>query len=232
MDFCPKCDSVLYLSTSKEEGKIKLLNICRNCGYKSLNENNCCVYNHNFEMDAANNTYNNLNNKYLIKDPTLPRLSNIDCINNNCLTRTPNSILVYNNDNLDQVNFLATISKLIGIDPETVQMEEVSINNNNLFDYGEIHFNQRFFTYNELIKPIILYKFTNDISKLKPYLSVGNISENKYFKECIKDGKDNLDSIPYISFIEKQIVFIKYDPKNMRYMYICSTCGTTWKNIT
>ena len=29
---------------------------------------------------------------------------------------------------------------------------------------------------------------------------------------------------------QREIIFIKYDPVNLKYIYICSTCKTTWKN--
>ena len=37
---------------------------------------------------------------------------------------------------------------------------------------------------------------------------------------------------PILSEILREIISIKYDDINMKYMYICSTCGSNWKNIT
>ena len=28
----------------------------------------------------------------------------------------------------------------------------------------------------------------------------------------------------------REIIFIKYDNLNMKYLYLCSTCQTSWKN--
>tara|TARA_B110000444_G_scaffold48023_1_gene43872 strand:+ start:373 stop:729 length:357 start_codon:yes stop_codon:yes gene_type:complete len=28
-----------------------------------------------------------------------------------------------------------------------------------------------------------------------------------------------------------QVIYIKYDAKNMKYLYVCETCGHTWKQI-
>lgn len=30
---------------------------------------------------------------------------------------------------------------------------------------------------------------------------------------------------------EKQLIYIKYDSKNMKYLYVCESCGETWKQI-
>jgi len=29
----------------------------------------------------------------------------------------------------------------------------------------------------------------------------------------------------------REVIFIKYDTENMKYLYICSTCGSSWKNV-
>jgi hypothetical protein len=28
---------------------------------------------------------------------------------------------------------------------------------------------------------------------------------------------------------KKQILYIKYHPQNMKYLYVCESCGETWK---
>ena len=28
---------------------------------------------------------------------------------------------------------------------------------------------------------------------------------------------------------EKEVLYIKYDPMNMKYLYLCAVCGTSWK---
>jgi DNA-directed RNA polymerase subunit M/transcription elongation factor TFIIS len=35
--------------------------------------------------------------------------------------------------------------------------------------------------------------------------------------------KTNLDNIP------AEVIYMRYDDKNMKYVYICVTCDTTWK---
>ena len=31
---------------------------------------------------------------------------------------------------------------------------------------------------------------------------------------------------------KKQVIYIKYDNKNMKYLYVCEHCGETWKQIS
>ena len=30
---------------------------------------------------------------------------------------------------------------------------------------------------------------------------------------------------------DKEVLYIKYDPTNMRYLYLCAVCGTSWKKL-
>ena len=30
--------------------------------------------------------------------------------------------------------------------------------------------------------------------------------------------------------VEREIIYIRYDDTNMKYMYVCAICGTQWKN--
>ena len=30
---------------------------------------------------------------------------------------------------------------------------------------------------------------------------------------------------------KRQVIYIKYDSKNMKYLYVCEHCGETWKQI-
>ena len=29
--------------------------------------------------------------------------------------------------------------------------------------------------------------------------------------------------------LQNEVIYIKYDSKNMKYLYVCETCGETWK---
>ena len=37
-------------------------------------------------------------------------------------------------------------------------------------------------------------------------------------------------SHPFDSKPNREIIFIKYDTENMRYLYLCTTCSSSWKN--
>ncbi len=90
MNFCTKCNNMLYIQLQKE-GSDDLLYYCRNCEHKEpINSENLCVSQTNFKRDNIN--YENSINKYTKLDPSLPRSNKIKCPNENCICNTDESV--------------------------------------------------------------------------------------------------------------------------------------------
>jgi DNA-directed RNA polymerase subunit M/transcription elongation factor TFIIS len=88
--FCPDCGFILFLKQDLDEGgepTEKLLKYCKNCNYQTeFSHDNTVVFKKKY-----GDTYqveNKIQNDYLIYDPTLPRISNIDCINASCISNS------------------------------------------------------------------------------------------------------------------------------------------------
>jgi len=89
--FCPDCGFILFLKQNCDDQDEPidntLLNYCKNCNFNTLFEHSNKVvfkkkYGDTYQVQK------NINNDYLIYDPTLPRISNIDCINVNCISNS------------------------------------------------------------------------------------------------------------------------------------------------
>ena len=87
MHFCPKCGNMYYLRLTKDadEQENSLIYYCRKC----RNEDDSLVSNlNNLYVSKTNikktTNYKNIINKYTKLDPTLPRITNIDCPNQDC----------------------------------------------------------------------------------------------------------------------------------------------------
>ena len=84
MHFCPKCGNMYYLQLKKDD-EDKLIYYCRNCGHEDdslvTNLDNLYVSKTNIKKEK---NYKNAINKYTKLDPTLPRITNIDCPNKEC----------------------------------------------------------------------------------------------------------------------------------------------------
>lgn len=192
MEFCKHCENMYFVRVSEDSN---LEYFCKQCGFSEPHTNidKCCIY----KRDLMNNySVHELSiNKYLTKDPTLPRLTNINCVNENCLTNhyAPNSALLYGlPEDIDPVEFETYIH---------------SISNKP---------NVRF---NRLDDKIGLLRFDSSESLSTFVEDNPNIDHNGSVIQCSK-----------LSKIDREIIFIKYDSVNMKYLYICSTCNTSWKS--
>ena len=78
----------MYYLTLFEQDKSKLIYYCRNCGNedKTLVDNLNNLFVSKTEINTQMN-YKDVINKYTKLDPTLPRITNIDCPNESCKSR-------------------------------------------------------------------------------------------------------------------------------------------------
>jgi hypothetical protein len=58
-------------------------------------------------------------------------------------------------------------------------------------------------------------------------LKINNVSDIDRIREAISEVHRYTK---YYDKIEPSIIFIKYDPENLKYVYICDYCNTSWKN--
>lgn len=191
MNFCPKCRFMLYTKREQDKSdeqsdeksaidanKYILKNYCRNCSWEGPYNNQgerITVYKKNYTNEFL--TEKSLISQYTINDPTLPRISNIRCVNDNCLTNLGKSLylIVVDDDKRKEIDKL-NYKKIIELDSSHIVID---------LQEGE------------------------DVTGLKEDL--------------------DLDIAQYQK-PDTEIIFMKYDPINLKYIYICSTCNTTWKN--
>ena len=89
MHFCTICQNMYYIRLIGEDEN-KLVYYCRKCGHEDdttiATLENICVS--KTEVQITGDSYNHIINEYTKLDPTLPRLTNIKCPNNQCPTHT------------------------------------------------------------------------------------------------------------------------------------------------
>lgn len=87
MHFCEKCNNMYYLKVADDDGD-KLIYYCRNCGFEDgiLTKDNICVL--DTVIHQKTQRYKQVINEYTKHDPTLPRLNNIRCPNESCVSNT------------------------------------------------------------------------------------------------------------------------------------------------
>lgn len=101
MHFCEKCQNMYYIKLD-EQNEDNITYYCKNCGNTNdeLLDTTKCILKQ--EMIQTTNVSSNTN-QYTKYDYTLPRINNIKCPNNNCLSNTnpndnPNEIIYIRSD--------------------------------------------------------------------------------------------------------------------------------------
>ena len=202
MNFCPKCHFMLYTKII-DEGSSKLQNYCKNCDWKGdyqSSEDNIVVYQRNYSNEFL--TEKSKLSEHVINDPTLPRINNIACINIECLT---------NKNYPEEQCFSIKSDNLNNITDHTINSKINQIVDKEISDLEIIRVNNN----------INILKFNEtDCNLFNSFLeNNSNFYINDKLIEVNKYSKPN-----------REIIFIKYDPINLKYLYICSTCKSTWKN--
>ena len=243
MRFCQKCGSLYFV---KKQDDQKLIYECRACGF-------CEDWDQNYNEPIYSNdiistdymSYDLSSNPFTIMDPTLPRLNNIKCINSKCLTNTLNHglVLIVGDESRKDViiTFINNLmEKNIFSDTqvnEKYYINAIKIENSDITNYGELQLscgklinenikennNLSYFQItfeNDKKIPITLETFNSIVELLQQNGDIDNLCPNE-----IKQENELL------SLINREVVSIKYDEINMKYMYICCTCGSSWKNI-
>lgn len=209
MEFCPECNFMLYTKLSHEidgdeSSALKLFNYCKNCGHQSgVISDNKSVYKRNYENDFIADKI--LSNKYTIYDSALPRL-NLECVNEKCITN-------HSDSDLNKTIYLKNI-------PEEMEDEDVTMNFN-----------------------ILLNDFQSDIIDtkriqltlagivLKDDIDMVDFSDKLIAKIASLEEENPLKGVEIDDEFEKperEVLYIKYDPENMKYLYMCVNCGTSW----
>uniref|UniRef100_A0A6C0J109 DNA-directed RNA polymerase M/15kDa subunit domain-containing protein n=1 Tax=viral metagenome TaxID=1070528 RepID=A0A6C0J109_9ZZZZ len=83
MKFCEQCDNMYYISINEDDPN-KLEHFCRNCKNidNTIMQDGGCIL--NVQTKNEEQHFNRIINKYTKHDPTLPRIYNMKCPNNNC----------------------------------------------------------------------------------------------------------------------------------------------------
>lgn len=202
MVFCNKCRNMLYIKTNKEEHT--LCYYCKNCGEEYPETvGSSLIYDKQYQSDSAALRYEN--NNYLVYDVSIPHLV-MNCVNTNCITNSSCKMYIafnYHNNitNIEEQNALVL---------KTFQTQQKKP-----YDFKIDH-----------------YQFKNVISLIVKDTKTSYIKMFKLFHTFLQENKElyNINVIQDIEEAQKDVLFIKYDYKNLKYLYKCCNCFTTWKN--
>lgn len=233
MNFCENCNFMLYkrLKSDGEECNTISLNskscqleeYCKQCGFvKEIDEDCTSVYKRNYANTFAIDKI--LQNKYIVYDNTLPRIS-MDCKNKECITHSSiispqNSRIIENIEENSSDEDLFSIFSGFNFGDETIE----SGNTNGYIK--TINNVQIYFKRLRLCK-VIIYLVGEDLTDEISDEIFSGLNEYLQQYSVDRDLIESLEIKPYTP-VEKEVLYIKYDPDNMKYLYMCVNCGISW----
>ena len=210
MNFCPKCEYMLFTKTKKDDtSKNVLINYCKNCFWSGIyiadeTTDKISVYKKKYTDDYISHSI--YTNPHIIHDHTLPRINNIKCINTKCISNinSNNSVTFQINNNTSKEDIIIENIKIKPI----IQICKEFLNSINLKNYSLV----------KIAKNICIITFV-DHSNYTTALNLNDtIFDNHTIHTTLFKQKEN------------EIIFIKYNKLDLKYMYICSHCKSSWKN--
>jgi len=230
--FCKDCKNFLFLKNVKnDDGKVtNMIYYCKKCGFTYTNNNKKMLYDITYNSDATSKF---LYNDYLKYDPTIPHLKSMYCVNPNCASNLPCKLsitfkhypdgtghlsvprnmeqeltLELNNELGDEVRSLGLLVKSIAANTYYAILTKTDTE----------HSNEE---YNTVMQSISEYLNNKKMDRHSAHAS----GEETVLKQVakyvnIEDVKENTNDV----------LFIKYDSLNMKFLYKCCVCSTSWKN--
>jgi len=124
MEFCDVCDNMMSLDVNDDD---KLIYKCGPCKKdKGCDDTKtACVYRANYGGNEKV-FYDLFINKYTFRDPTLPRVKNITCPNNECNSKNNSEVIYirYNNEDMKYI-YLCCHCKMAWVSPEYHKTETI-----------------------------------------------------------------------------------------------------------
>ena len=189
MHFCSKCDNMYYIRLGAGEqdpsDTTSLYHYCRNCGHENKIKEKICVS--KLQLKHNTQSYSNIINKYTKLDPTLPRINNIKCPNEECRSNPPVAGAAFMRPGIAT----GAAAKRPGARGSSTR------------DLAEEEYEEE--------------------------VGEGNKDEND---EVAKRARARASAEP-VAFansepVPREVIYLRYDEVNMRYVYLCAVCDTLW----
>jgi hypothetical protein len=202
-----------YLKISDIEGEISntLIYYCRNCGHEdaSLGEESICVS--DIQLKRSEQKYTHIVNEYTKYDPTLPRINSIKCPNQECESNT--------------MSGGGGSGSGTGADAGKIKIKKAATTKSlkKYVDSANKSAAEAMESAKEsekILKAIEEEEAAEaqEEAQAQAKKTSSSLAEN----EVVNYSNDATKS-------KREVMYIRYDDINMKYVYVCVYCNTTWK---
>ena len=204
-----------YLKISDEDGNIgdTLIYYCRNCGHEdtTLSTTNICVS--DMQLLTSEKKYTHIVNEYTKFDPTLPRINTIKCPNQECSSN----------------GFAGGVGKSASKAVSAAKAEEKASKAaeekaSKAAEKAASKLEEK------ATKAALKAASKADTSKANKKTGLEKVLEEQ--EEIQAEQQEQAQTL-----VEEQasgennreVIYIRYDDTNMKYVYLCVHCDTTWR---
>jgi DNA-directed RNA polymerase subunit M/transcription elongation factor TFIIS len=209
MQFCSECHNMYYLKISDEDGNIgdTLIYYCRNCGHedKTLSTSNICVS--DMQLRTSEKKYTHIVNEYTKFDPTLPRINTIKCPNQECSSN----------------GFAGGVGKTAEAKAEAAASKAAE---KAMKAASKAEEKAMKATLKAASKAAASKKGQTKKTGLSQVLEEQAEEEEAQAEQAQAQQAQQLETSGENN---REVIYIRYDDTNMKYVYLCVHCDTTWR---
>ena len=211
MQFCSECHNMYYLKIQDENGVIgdTLIYYCRNCGHedKTLSTTNICVS--DIQLRTSEKKYTHIVNEYTKYDPTLPRINTIKCPNQDCLSNGHGQAGGQVGGQGQGQAGGATGTTKIKI-ARTKKATATDVKNVEQAAEKAVQASQQ--------------------AQASLALAEANLATIMAEEQLAEEEEEQEEqSADPTQANNREVIYIRYDDINMKYVYLCVHCDTTWR---
>jgi DNA-directed RNA polymerase subunit M/transcription elongation factor TFIIS len=198
-----------YLKISDEDGNIgdTLIYYCRNCGHedKTLSTSNICVS--DMQLRTSEKKYTHIVNEYTKFDPTLPRINTIKCPNQECSSN----------------GFAGGAGKTAEAKAEAAASKAAEKANKAASKAEEKAMKATL----KASKAAASKKGQTKKTGLSQVLEEQAEEEEAQVEQAQAELQEQ--QVEASGENNREVIYIRYDDTNMKYVYLCVHCDTTWR---
>ncbi len=223
-----------YLKIRDDDGGNSLNYYCRNCGHEdtTLTAETICVS--ETQLRRSEQKYTHMVNEYTKFDPTLPRINTIKCPNQECSSNGGHKGPSGGNNGID-VQAMGVFSSEGGAGKKKTEAQATvaaAVAQATVAAEGEKTTKKIIGSKNKTAKTLAKEEAEEEKEE-KETAKKEATAAKKFFAEEEKEEQENkiktTHSISKKTENEREVIYIRYDDINMKYVYLCVHCDTTWK---
>jgi DNA-directed RNA polymerase subunit M/transcription elongation factor TFIIS len=198
-----------YLKIQDEDGNIgnTLIYYCRNCGHEdtTLSTNNICVS--DMQLLSSEKKYTHIVNEYTKFDPTLPRINTIKCPNQDCVSNGGVQSMSGGGGKrkTEEEKQAAAESKKAATEEKKREKEAIASAKKSA---------------SQAKKSAAEAQATLAVVKA----NLETLIEEEEQQEQHEQAEQHTEH-----HNNREVIYIRYDDTNMKYVYLCAHCDTTWR---